>query len=150
MKSLVTEIKRRWNPSSRAGCLVRRFQGIWHYGIALSETRAISWNTNNQLNIHDLDSFADVAKVRRLRERQIFANLIASVYAFHSSDWFYSLSEWNCEHWARLVVSGEAISGQVAVTVVGIPFHARNHDAEQKLAYWVDRRGFSAAQKLYH
>ena len=130
--------------------MVSRFQGYVHFGVALSDVWAISWNDSDSLEFERTDFFSESNEVSDLRERQIYANLIASVPAFHTSDWSYSLSEWNCEHWARLVVFGEAISRQPLRHLIGIPFRVRNQKAEEQLAYWIDRRGRSESQKLYH
>jgi hypothetical protein len=56
--------------------------------------------------------FKDAVKVPYLSKDEILENLIASVPAFHYK-WKYGFQGWNCEHWARLVVSGQPISYQV-------------------------------------
>jgi hypothetical protein len=119
---LIKEIQRCWNPlSERSGVLVQRFDGFWHYGVALSNTSAISWGPSKAVQlyhqgclvIHGLGrEFKDAIQVSYLSKDEILKNLIASVQAFHNK-WEYGFQGWNCEHWARLVVSGQPISYQV-------------------------------------
>jgi len=119
---LIKEIQQRWTPSStRSGILVQRFDGFWHYSVALSDTLAISWGPikasqvyhRGCLNIHELGrEFRDAIPFPYLSKNEILKNLIASVPAFHNK-WEYGFQGWKCEHWARLVVSGQPISYQV-------------------------------------
>lgn len=121
-QELISDIRRHWNPTAnRAGRLVQKFHGFWHYSVALSNTSAISWGPAQQLrpyaqgclSIHHLDQeFRDAIHVPYLSQDEILKNLIASVPAFHHQ-WQYGFQGWNCEHWARLVVSGQPISYQV-------------------------------------
>ncbi len=46
---LIAEIKKYWDLSSkRVGKLIQRFDGVWHYGVALSDDYGISWGPNKQ------------------------------------------------------------------------------------------------------
>jgi hypothetical protein len=126
---LICEIKANWEPSSgKAGILVQRFDGFWHYGVALSKNKVISWGPcekgnpycKGQLTVHGLEqSFKDAIHVPYLKQADILQNLITSVPAFHHQ-WLYGFQGWNCEHWARLVVSGQPISYQVKEQGFGI------------------------------
>lgn len=126
---LIEEIKKRWKPlDCRAARLVQRFDGVWHFSVALSETFAISWGPSEAsqpyhigcFRVHSLGSeFTDAVKVPYLSTDEILENLIASVSAFHSK-WKYGVQGWNCEHWARLVVSGQPISYQIKEQGFGI------------------------------
>lgn len=119
---LIKKIQERWNLlSTRSGILVQRFDGVWHYGVALSDTSAISWGPSKALQLYHRGSlevhqlgreFKDAIQVSYLSKDEILKNLIASVQAFHNK-WEYGVQGWNCEHWARLVVSGQPISYQV-------------------------------------
>lgn len=119
---LIEAIQESWNPhSNRSGVLVQRFDGVWHYGVALSDNIAISWGPNEALQlyrkgclaIHELGrEFKDAVGVVCLSKDEVLKNLIASVPAFHNK-WNYGVQGWNCEHWARLVASGQPISYQV-------------------------------------
>jgi hypothetical protein len=63
---------------------------------------------------------------------EISDNLIASATAFHRK-WLYWVHGWNCEHWARLVTTGEAKSYQVRKVFVDIFDLRRNREAESRL-----------------
>ncbi|MFB2880946.1 hypothetical protein [Floridanema aerugineum] len=126
---LIEEIKKCWKPlDSRAGRLVQRFDGVWHFSVALSETFAISWGPREASQLHEIGSlrvhslgseFTDAVKVPYLSKNEILENLIASVSAFHYK-WKYGFQGWNCEHWAGLAVSGQPISYQVKEQGFGI------------------------------
>ncbi|HEY9853524.1 MAG TPA: hypothetical protein V6D28_28900 [Leptolyngbyaceae cyanobacterium] len=126
---LIEKIQGCWNPlSKRSGTLVQRFDGFWHYSVALSDTSAIAWGPSQAgqlynrgcLRIHELgDKFKDAISVPYLNKDEILENLIASVLAFHNK-WKYGVQGWNCEHWARLVVSDQPISYQVKEQGFGI------------------------------
>jgi hypothetical protein len=118
-----------WDPASpRAGQLILRPETVWHYAVTLSDSHAVSWgpvmlrrwHALGQLEVHALeDAFSTAVDVPYLAKPQIYANLLASVPAFHQI-WHYGVHGWNCEHWARLVVSGDPISYQVAQTLWGV------------------------------
>ncbi|MCL1470048.1 hypothetical protein [Argonema antarcticum] len=126
---LIQKIQRCWNPlSKRSGTLVQRFDGVWHYSVALSDTSAIAWGPSEAgqlydrgcLRIHELGhEFKDAIPVPYLSKDEILQNLIASVLAFDNK-WKYGVQGWNCEHWARLAVSGQPISYQVKEQGFGI------------------------------
>lgn len=107
---------------------MQRFDGFWHYGVALSDTQAISWGPceeakpyyTGRLRVHPLGSeFKDAVSVAYIDKAEIFKNVMASVPAFHHK-WNYGLQGWNCEHWARLVVSEQPISYQVKDQLFGM------------------------------
>lgn len=126
---LIEEIERCWNPlSKRSGTLLQRFDGVWHYSVALSNTSAIAWGPREAgqlydrgcLRIHQFGyEFKDAIHVPYLSKDEIFGNIIASFPAFHNK-WKYGVQGWNCEHWARLVVSGQPISYQIKEQGFGI------------------------------
>jgi hypothetical protein len=144
---LLASINERWDPTSpRCGRLIQRLNRVWHYSVALSDSWAIEWGPEGgpglagegRLTVHSITpEFFDTKKVAYLPLPDIYANLIASVTAFHGA-WRYGMHGWNCEHWARLVVSGEAVSYQVAQTGWGIfdilRVLRRHRGAEQHLA----------------
>ncbi|HEY9750046.1 MAG TPA: hypothetical protein V6C63_15280, partial [Allocoleopsis sp.] len=91
-------------------------------------TFAISWGPIKALQlyhpgslvVHELGhEFKDAMQVSYLSKDEILENLIASVPAFHNK-WKYGVQGWNCEHWARLVVSGKPISYQVKEQGLGV------------------------------
>jgi hypothetical protein len=137
-----------WDSASpRAGQLILRSKGVWHYGVVVSDLRAVSWGpvargkwfALGQLEVHPLEqAFAVATQVPYLPKPQIYANLLASVPAFHHV-WHYGFHGWNCEHWARLVVSGDPVSYQLAQTGWGIfdvfGVLRRHRTAKQHLDY---------------
>ncbi|MBD2096959.1 hypothetical protein H6F90_17805 [Trichocoleus sp. FACHB-591] len=146
---LVKELKQCWNPLSiRSGTLVQRFDGVWHYSVALSDTSAISWGPSEALQlyhqgslvIHELGpEFKDGIQVPYLPKAEIFKDLTSSIPAFHRK-WKYGVQGWNCEHWARLVVSGQPISYQVKEQGFGVldafgVLHFRGEAIEQLNKY---------------
>jgi len=152
--SLIDDIHAHWRPASgQAGTLVQRYDNFfWHYGVALSSTHAISWgpqttgnpHTLGQLVIHELGPlFQDAIHVPYLKPTDILANLIASVPAFHLR-WNYGFQGWNCEHWARLVVSGQPICYQVKEQGFGLAdvfgtLHFRG-EAITEMDHWKSER----------
>jgi len=142
-------IRDRWDPVSLlAGQLILRPSGVWHYGVALSDSYAMSlgpvrsgWFALGQLEVHPLDeAFSVATQVAYLAKSEIYANLLASASAFHHV-WHYGFQGWNCEHWARLVVSGDPISYQLAQTGWGVfdifGVLRRHRTAKQHLDYHV-------------
>lgn len=150
------QIQEHWNPASnKCGKLIKNTNGtVWHYSVALSDEWAMSWGANGGglMNIGHLylqpitSDFTACDDVDYLDMNKIFKNLNASVKTFHN-DWWYNIQGWNCEHWARLVVSGKAVSTQVAHVgnwasfVIGrifvdplFNFLARHNYAEELLA----------------
>ena len=67
------DITSAWDPSShRCGRLIQRFDGFWHYSVALSDSQAIAWGPVNsgwwlddgQLVIHPITlEFIDTIEV---------------------------------------------------------------------------------------
>ena len=75
---------------------------------------------DGRLSVHAIDAACrDVTNVNYLPLAEIYRNLLASVSAFHQV-WRYGVHGWNCEHWARLVATGDPVSYQVAQTGWGI------------------------------
>ena len=137
---LIAAIKDRWDPASlRSGNLIVRFDIVGHYKVALSDSHAVSWGPKDggRLKVRRVKlGHADASDVSYLSRPLILANLLASVSAFHHA-WPYRVLGFNCEHWARLVVSGEARSYQIAQTWWGFfglfPGFRRHRGAEGRL-----------------
>ena len=73
-----------------------------------------------RLVVHPIHpSCREVINVDYLSLAEIYPNVLASVSAFHHV-WRYGVHGWNCEHWARLVATGDPISHQVAQTGWGV------------------------------
>jgi hypothetical protein len=133
--------------SMRAGRLIHRSRpGFLHYTVALSDSTAISWGPEYEPSVHGLGVFSiqpltrdyvDVVNILYRKRSEIFADLLASPHAFHRQ-WDYCTRGWNCEHWARLIVSGVPRSyqcrqawGGCAVITGG---HFQNSHAVARLA----------------
>ena len=133
--------------SMRAGRLIHRSRpGFLHYAVALSDSTAISWGPECEPSLWGLGIFSihpitgdyvDVVNILYRKRSEILVDLFASPAAFHRN-WHYCTRGWNCEHWARLVVSGFPWSYQceqawfrLAVRTGG---HFENPDALGRLA----------------
>lgn len=126
---LIVEIYQHWDSShDRTGQLIHRFDGFWHYGVALCNTVGLSWGpcepgksyALGQLVVHSLTDFSDAKWVKTyLRKDLVLENLIASVDAFHHK-WNYGFQGWNCEHWARLVTTNSPKCYQTQNAVLGL------------------------------
>src|SRR5262245_55472334 len=123
-EQLIAEILKHWRPShSRCGKLVQRRDAFWHYSVAVSNTHALAWSgiphETGHMTMHEIGpEFTETVNVVYLFRDQVRDNLIASVFAFHNV-WQYGWG-WNCEHWARLVATGEPKSYQVANAFFGV------------------------------
>jgi hypothetical protein len=126
--TLLETIRSEWQPQSpRAGRIVHYYCGIWHYSVALSDSSAVSWGPHKtgmwgsgRLTVHLINpACRDVTNVHYLALAEIYQNVLASVVAFHDA-WRYGVQGWNCEHWARLVATGDPVSYQVAQTWLGV------------------------------
>lgn len=123
-QQLISEIMYEWKPDERrCGKLVQRRGAVWHYSAALSNTKAVAWSgiphQTGHLTIHEIGpEFIDTVNVVYFEKDRALAHIIASVEAFHNV-WQYGWG-WNCEHWARLVTTGEPKSYQVAQLGFGI------------------------------
>ena len=139
-EEMIKAIEQHWRPSDeRCGRLIQKPGGlVTHYGVALSNHKAMAWGgvelgSKGCLVIHDIGpEFSDTQWVMHLPLDQIKHNLLGSVAAFHNEMWLYSLIGWNCEHWARLVTTGQPISyqmrswpGYLLNTVMGGKLHWR-------------------------
>ncbi len=93
-----------------------------HYSIQLNDTDSIAWEPTHggrekdtgRLAIWSIDwqrFQADQAK--HWRKEQIHNALHLSLKEFHEN-WHYELYRFNCEHWARLVSTGECRCYQIA------------------------------------
>ena len=146
---LVAQIRGTWRPGDvRAGRLIHKCHIYWHYAVALSDEMAISWGPKEVglvgeglLRVHLLDQdYFGARDVAHLSPPHVYSNLIASVFAFHRK-WSYGVQGWNCEHWARLVASGDPVSYQVGQTGFGIFDIAntlrRHSSAKEHLAHYI-------------
>jgi hypothetical protein len=124
--TLLAEFHEIWNPSSRyCGKLLRLFLGVWHYSVGLSNSSVIFLGppsiqlrgTGHLFFGQLLRGYREPRDIGYLSQEQVRENITRSITAFHGT-LAYSVGQWNCEHWARLVTTGDPVSHQVG----GIPF----------------------------
>ena len=99
------------------GQIVKHGHGLAaHYGVVLAENRTVGWTTNSSIEVKPTDGFAwEVVEIRG--EPFPFQQIKANIRAFKESLAEktlpqYHLTEFNCEHWATLMVTGRSYSTQ--------------------------------------
>ncbi len=143
---------------------------ILHYSVQLNNLEALAWepiHPNHQkdrgkLAIWRIDwnQFQDAKWVNILEKEKINQSLHISVDHFHEH-WQYDLFRFNCEHWARLLATGDCrccqikefkkmqkipVIGTIAVGVAGIVTGAWEHNGyaqeliEQEIRHLSDCR----------
>jgi len=95
---------------------------ILHYSVQLNDTESLAWEPINgsrqkdpgRLSIWYIDwhRFEPAKWVQHLPKEQIKSAMHASVTQFHEN-WQYELFRFNCEHWARLVTTGDCCCYQI-------------------------------------
>jgi hypothetical protein len=95
---------------------------ILHYSVQLNDRESLAWepiHRNRQkdtgrLAIWQIDwhRFQPAQWVTHLPKPQIQAAMHVSIARFHDR-WQYELFRFNCEHWARLVTTGECCCYQI-------------------------------------
>jgi hypothetical protein len=148
---LLSRLRLAWQPcEERSGRLIYRPQGYLHYGVAVSDSFMISWGPSKPGSLEDLgiltleplsSDLVDARHVSYQCKERIFLNLIASIPAFHAR-WRYGMQGWNCEHWARLVTTGDPVSYQIAETGFGLldvtGSLRRHRSAQDHLSHYVN------------
>ncbi|WP_414575559.1 serine/threonine protein kinase [Anabaena sp. CCY 9402-a] len=107
--------------SANAGLLIyHRESGtdfLLHYHITISDTYAFNFGGNG-FAVFLIPKDAQKAKHIKLLDREeILARCLIAYELF--KEWHYGILGWNCEHFARLVTTGEAISYQVRESLLG-------------------------------
>lgn len=95
---------------------------ILHYSVQLNDRDSLAWepiHSNRQkdtgrLAIWSIDwqQFEPAQWVNHLSKDQIKVSMHVSVDRFHDR-WQYELFRFNCEHWARLVTTGDCCCYQI-------------------------------------
>ncbi|WP_198649096.1 hypothetical protein [Cyanothece sp. BG0011] len=86
-----------------------------HYGIGLSDEYLFS--TGEFPDLLPMFKYQDKLKLtptKALKPNLVIERLIYALDCF--KDWHYGLLGWNCEHYARLVATNEALSYQVKLS----------------------------------
>jgi hypothetical protein len=95
---------------------------ILHYSVQLNDRESLAWEPMHRdrqkdtgiIAIWSIDwqRFQPAQWVTHLPKAQIQASMHLSVTQFHQN-WQYELFRFNCEHWARLVTTGDCCCYQI-------------------------------------
>ena len=101
--------------SSKAGLLIHHQESssdlALHYHITISNTHAFNFGGNGFAVFRIPRKHHIVKSVTLLPRKEVLDRCLIAYELFKT--WDYGLLGWNCEHFARLVTTGEAISYQV-------------------------------------
>jgi eukaryotic-like serine/threonine-protein kinase len=118
--------------SPNAGLLIHhkdhRKSSTLHYHITISKTHAFNFGGNG-FSVFPIPRQAQKARNVNLLDRKEVLDRCLIAYELFK-DWHYGVLGWNCEHFARLVTTGEAISYQVKES----PFAFLNNNGYHPLA----------------
>ncbi|WP_242045764.1 MULTISPECIES: serine/threonine protein kinase [unclassified Calothrix] len=132
--------------SPDAGLLIQhkdhRKSSTLHYHITISKTHAFNFGGNGFAIFPIPRQAQRVQHVTLLDRKTVLARCLIAYELF--KDWHYGVLGWNCEHFARLVTTGEAISYQVKES----PLAFLNHNGYHPLAKEMMDKACKSA-KLY-
>ncbi|BAY20454.1 serine/threonine kinase [Calothrix sp. NIES-2100] len=132
--------------SPNAGLLIHhkdhRKSSTLHYHITISKTHAFNFGGNGFAVFPIPHQAQRTQHVILLDRKKVLARCLIAYELF--KDWHYGVLGWNCEHFARLVTTGEAISYQVKES----PLAFLNHNGYHPLAKQIMDKACNTA-KLY-
>jgi serine/threonine protein kinase len=106
--------------SSTAGLLIHHKESssdlALHYHITISDTHAFNFGGNGFAVFRIPTVSYSVESVTLLPKKEVLDRCLIAYELFKT--WDYGLLGWNCEHFARLVTTGEAISYQVKESIL--------------------------------
>ncbi len=106
--------------SSTAGLLIHHKESSsdlpLHYHITISDTHAFNFGGNGFAVFRIPTVSYSVESVTLLPKKEVLDRCLIAYELFKT--WDYGLLGWNCEHFARLVTTGEAISYQVKESIL--------------------------------
>ena len=106
--------------SSKAGLLIHHKESssdlALHYHITISDTHAFNFGGNGFAVFRIPTVSYRVESVTLLPKKEVLDRCLIAYELFKT--WDYGLLGWNCEHFARLVTTGEAISYQVKESIL--------------------------------
>lgn len=114
--------------SSNAGRLIHNRDVSWHYYITISDTHVFNFGGNGFAVFPIPLNSKQVTQVKLLNKKEVLDRCLIAYQLFQ--DWDYGLLGWNCEHFARLVTTGKAVSYQVKES----PLAWLNHNGYHPLA----------------
>lgn len=96
---------------------------IAHYAIVVAENRTIGWVNNSTLEVKPIEGIA-WESVNVCREYLDFQTIKHNIRSFKEAlevgeARTYHLTEFNCEHWATLMATGQACSTQSGAAKIG-------------------------------
>lgn len=106
--------------SSKAGLLIHHKESssdlALHYHITISDTHAFNFGGNGFAVFRIPTVSYSVESVTLLPKKEVLDRCLIAYELFKT--WDYGLLGWNCEHFARLVTTDEAISYQVKESIL--------------------------------
>ena len=99
----------------------RKNKKVLHYSVQLNDTESLAWEPvhsdrqkdQGEIDIWKINKHFHPAKyVHHWSRNKIIQALHISVDEFHKN-WQYELFRFNCEHWARLVTTGDCRCFQI-------------------------------------
>jgi hypothetical protein len=117
--------------SSNAGRLIHNWDGVWHYYITISDTHVFNFGGNGFALFPIPLNSQEVRQVNLLNKKEVLDRCLIAYQLF--KDWHYGLLGWNCEHFARLVTTGEAVSYQVKESAIAWLNHNGYHPLAMKM-----------------
>ncbi|BAZ86041.1 serine/threonine protein kinase [Dolichospermum compactum] len=106
--------------SPKAGLLIHHKESssdlALHYHITISDTHAFNFGGNGFAVFRIPTVSYRVESVTLLPKKEVLDRCLIAYELF--KNWDYGLLGWNCEHFARLVTTGEAISYQVKESIL--------------------------------
>ncbi len=106
--------------SSKAGLLIHHKESssdlALHYHITISDTHAFNFGGNGFAVFRIPTVSYSVESVTLLPKKEVLDRCLIAYELFKT--WDYGILGWNCEHFARLVTTGEAISYQVKESIL--------------------------------
>ncbi len=121
--------------STNAGRLIHhrehRKDSILHYHITISDTHCFNFGANG-FAVFSIPPQAKRARhIRLLPRKEVLDRCLIAYQLF--KDWHYGILGWNCEHFARLVTTGKAISYQVKESSFGFLNHNGYHPLAKEM-----------------
>lgn len=110
--------------SFQPGTIVKQNRGvIAHYAIVVADNRTIGWVNNSTLEVKVIEG-ANWEIVKIKGEAFDFEEIKRNIKSFKDAleqgkDLQYNVSEFNCEHWATLMVTGKSYSTQSGAVKFG-------------------------------
>lgn len=117
--------------SSNSGRLIHNCDGVWHYYITISDTHVFNFGGNKFAVFPTPLNNQEVKQVKLLNKKEVLDRCLIAYQLF--KDWHYGLLGWNCEHFIRLVTTGEAVSYQVKESALAWLNHNGYHPLAMKM-----------------